>query len=60
MFLFAVTPINYTTVVQKVYTRDRSQEVDDVQGLAATATKHLELLKQKDKAEGCCIICPKN
>ena len=25
-------------------------EVDDVEGLAAAATKHLELLKQKDKA----------
>ena len=26
--------------------------VDDVEGLAAAATKHLELLKENDKAEG--------
>ena len=47
MFLFAVTPI----CIQEVYNRDRSPEVDDVEGLAAAATKHLELLKQKDEAE---------
>ena len=41
MFLFAVTPI---------------AKVDDVEGLAVAATKHLELLKQKDKAEGRSII----
>ena len=34
-----------------MYNRDRSPEVDDVEGLAAAATKHLDLLKQKDKAE---------
>ena len=33
------------------YNFDRSPEVDDVKGLAAAATKHLELLKQKDEAE---------
>ena len=41
-------PYIYTTVVQKVYNQNRSLEVDDVEGLAAAATKHLELLKQKD------------
>ena len=35
----------YTTVVQEVYNRDRSPEVDDVKDLAAAATKHLDLLK---------------
>ena len=40
----------YTTVVQEMYNQDRSPEVDDVEGLAAAATKHLELLEQKDKA----------
>jgi hypothetical protein len=49
-------PYIYTTVVHEVYNRDRSQEVDDVDGLAAAATKHLELLKQKDKAESSFII----
>jgi hypothetical protein len=44
-------PYIYTTVVQEVYNRDRSPEIDDVEGLAAAATKHLELLKQKDEAE---------
>ena len=38
-------PYIYTNVVQEVYNRDRSPEVDDVEGLAAAATKHLELLK---------------
>jgi hypothetical protein len=47
MFLFAVTP----TIVQEVYNRDRSPEVDDVEGLAAATTKHQELLKQKNEAE---------
>ena len=46
----------YTTVVQEVYNRDRSPEVDDVEDLAAAATKHLDLLKQKDKAESSFII----
>ena len=41
----------YTTVVQDVYNRDHSPELDDVLGLAAAATKHLELLIQKDEAE---------
>ena len=45
-----------TTVVQEVYNRDRSPEVDDVEDLAAAATKHLDLLKQKDKAESSFII----
>ena len=44
-------PYIYTTVVQEVYNRDRSPEVDDVEGLSAATTKHLELLKQKDKPE---------
>jgi hypothetical protein len=42
-------PYIYTTVVQEVYNRDRSP--DDAEGLAAAATKHLELLKQKEEAE---------
>ena len=46
----------YTTVVQEVYNRDRFPEVDDVEDLAAAATKHLDLLKQKDKAESSFII----
>jgi hypothetical protein len=33
-----------------------SPEVDDVEGLAAAASKHLELLKQKDEAESSFII----
>ena len=33
------------------YNRDHSPEVDDVKGLAAAATEHLDLLKQKDKAK---------
>jgi hypothetical protein len=40
-------PYIYTTVVQEVY----NQEVDDVEGLAVSATKHLELLQQKYRAE---------
>jgi hypothetical protein len=51
----AVTNI-YTIVVQGVYNQDHSPEVDDVEGLAAAATKHLELLIQKDKAEGSFVI----
>ena len=47
----------YTTVVYtEVYNRDRFPEVDDVENLAAAATKHLGLLKQKDKAESSVII----
>jgi predicted protein tyrosine phosphatase len=49
-------PYIYTTVAKRLYNRDRSLEVDDVEGLAATATKHLELLKQKDVAESSFII----
>ena len=49
-------PYFYTTVVQEVYNRDRSPEVDDVEGLAVAATKHLELLTQKDEAESGHII----
>ena len=41
-----------TTVVQEVYNRDHSPEVDDVEGLSAAATKHLEIIKQNDKSEG--------
>ena len=40
MFLFTVQEENI------------SLEVDDVEGLAAAATKHLELLKIEDKVEG--------
>ena len=36
----------YTNVVQEVYNRDCSPEINYVEGLAAAATKHLELLKQ--------------
>jgi hypothetical protein len=49
-------PYIYTTVVQELYNRDRSPEVNDVEGLAAATTKHLELLKQKDEAESSFII----
>ena len=56
MFLFAVTPIVHITVVQEVYNRDRSPEVEDVEVLAAAATNHLDLLKQKDEAESSFII----
>ena len=35
-----------------MYVQDRSPDVDDVEGLAVAATKHLELLKQEDKADG--------
>jgi hypothetical protein len=49
-------PYIYTIAVQEVYNQDRSPEDDDVEGLAAAATKHLELLKQKDKAEGSFLI----
>ena len=38
-----------TKVVQQVYNRDRSPEVNYVEGLAGAATKHLELLKQNKK-----------
>ena len=51
-----IYPYIYTTIVQEVYNRDCSLEVDDVEDLAAVATKHLDLLKQKDKAESCFII----
>ena len=37
-------PYIHTTVVQEVYNRDHSAEVE---GLAAAATKHLELLITK-------------
>jgi hypothetical protein len=49
--LICSNPYIYTTVVQSVYNQDHSPEVDDVEGLAAAATKHLDLLKQKDVAE---------
>ena len=49
-------PYIYTTIVQEVYNRDHSPEVDDVKELAAAATKHLDLIKQKDKAESSFII----
>ena len=38
------------------YNQDHSPEVDDVEGLAADATRHLELHKQKDKAESNFLI----
>ena len=34
-------PYIYTTVVQEVYNRDRSPEVDDVEGFAVAATKQI-------------------
>ena len=46
----------YTTLVQEVCKRDRSPEVDDVEGLAVAATKHLEVVKQRDEAESSFII----
>ena len=49
-------PWIYSLVVKEVYNRDRSPEVDDDESLAAAATKHLELLKQKDEAESSFII----
>ena len=56
-FLFAVTPIFILLLYKRCITRDRSPEVDDVEGwLAAAATKNLELLKQKDEAESSFII----
>ena len=39
-----------------MYNQDRSLGVDDVKGLAAADTKHLELLSQEDKAEHVFII----
>ena len=39
-----------------MYNQDRSPEVDDVEGLAAAATKHLELLIQNDEEESSFII----
>ena len=42
-------------IVQEVYNRDRSPDVDDVEVLAVAATKHLDLLKQKE-AESSFII----
>jgi hypothetical protein len=56
MFFICSNPYIYTTVEQEMYNPDRSPEVDDVEGLAAATTKHLELLKQKDEAESSFII----
>jgi hypothetical protein len=39
-----------------MYNQDHSPEVDDIEGLASTATKHLDLLKQTDEAESSFII----
>ena len=39
-----------------VYNQDPSPVDIDVEGWAAAATKHLEILKQKDNAEGSFII----
>ena len=39
-----------------MYNHDHSSELDDVEGLAVATTKHLQLLKQKDKSEGSFII----
>ena len=38
----------YTTVAQEVFNRDGSPEVDDVEGLAAAANKHLDISSTKD------------
>ena len=51
IFFICSNPYIYTTAVQEVYNRDRSPEVDDIEGLAGAATKHLDLLKQKDEAK---------
>ena len=40
-------PYIYTNVVQDVYNQGCYPEVDDVEGLAAAATKHLDLLKKR-------------
>ena len=55
-FFIWSNPYIYNSVVQELYNRDRSPEVDDVEGLTAAATKHLELLKQKGEVEGSFII----
>ena len=39
-----------------MYNQDHSPEDDDVDWLEATTTKHLELVKQSDKAEVSYII----
>ena len=49
-------PYIYTIVVREVVNQDRSPEVDDIEGLAAAATKHLGLVKQMDEAESSFII----
>ena len=49
VFICSNPPIFILNVVQEVYNRDRSPEVDAVKGLAAAATKHLELLKQQGR-----------
>ena len=36
-------PYIYTTVVQEVYNRGHSPEVDDVEGLAVAATKQVKI-----------------
>ena len=43
--------IIYTTLVQELYKRDRSPELNDVEGLAVADTKHLDINKQKDEAD---------
>ena len=49
-------PYIYTIVVHEVYNRERSPKVDDVEGMTAAATKHLELLEQKNEAESSFVI----
>ena len=56
MFFICSNPYIYSNVVQEVYNQDPSVDVDDVEGMAAAATKHLELLKQKQEAENSFIV----
>ena len=46
----------YTNVIQEVYNQDCSPENDDVEGLAATASKYIKLFKQMDMGEGSFIL----
>ena len=58
MFLFAVTPIFILLLYKRCITETALQRLMRLRGCrwAAAATKHLELLKQKDEAEGSFII----
>jgi hypothetical protein len=52
MFLFAVTPTFILLLYKRFITETALQRLMMlVEGLAVAATKHLELLKQKDETE---------